>query len=78
VKNWITINEPSILAVFGYEFGIAPPLRCSHPAGKSCPAGGNSSTEPYIVSHNIILAHATAVRLYREKYQVSTIAIHHH
>ncbi|GMY15068.1 beta-glucosidase [Fagus crenata] len=69
VKNWNTINEPSILAVFGYEFGIAPPLRCPHPAGKSCPAGGNSSTEPYIVSHNIILAHATAVRLYREKYQ---------
>ncbi|KAK9995489.1 hypothetical protein SO802_020175 [Lithocarpus litseifolius] len=31
--------------------------------------GGNSSTEPYIVSHNIILAHAAAFRLYREKYQ---------
>ena len=64
VKNWMTFNEPSGMAGKGYEFGIAPPLRCSYPA-KPC-MGGNSSTEPYIVGHNIILAHAAAVRLYRE------------
>ncbi|PQP91809.1 beta-glucosidase 24 [Prunus yedoensis var. nudiflora] len=26
-------------------------------------------TEPYIVTHNLLLAHATAVKLYREKFQ---------
>lgn len=31
--------------------------------------GGNSSTEPYIVSHHVILAHATVVKTYRDKYQ---------
>ncbi|KAL6280949.1 hypothetical protein ACE6H2_017830 [Prunus campanulata] len=34
-----------------------------------CNFGGNSSTEPYIVAHNVILAHATVAKLYREKYQ---------
>ncbi|XP_004301037.1 PREDICTED: beta-glucosidase 27-like [Fragaria vesca subsp. vesca] len=33
--------------------------------------GCNSSTEAYIVSHNLILSHATAVKLYREKFQVT-------
>ncbi|KAK9926682.1 hypothetical protein M0R45_023897 [Rubus argutus] len=84
VKNWFTINEPTVLAVYGYEVGIAPPGKCSLkegvcvigspenclvPAGP-CDFGGDSSTEPYIVAHNLILAHATAVKLYKEKYQV--------
>ncbi|KAM7265065.1 hypothetical protein ACFE04_002748 [Oxalis oulophora] len=30
---------------------------------------GNSATEPYIVTHHQLLAHATAVQLYRRKYQ---------
>ncbi|KAM7476680.1 hypothetical protein LguiB_023923 [Lonicera macranthoides] len=30
---------------------------------------GNSGTEPYIVSHNLLLSHAAAVKVYREKYQ---------
>lgn len=38
-----------------------------------CNFGGNSSTEPYIAAHHIILAHATAVKLYRERYQVKLI-----
>lgn len=33
------------------------------------PKRGNASTEPYIVSHHQLLAHAAAVKLYREKYQ---------
>ncbi|KAB2609159.1 beta-glucosidase 24-like [Pyrus ussuriensis x Pyrus communis] len=85
VKHWFTINEPSSLAVYGYEIGIAPPGRCSLPEGQcglgapppgTCivPAGpcfgGNSSTEPYIAAHNLILAHAAVAKLYREKYQV--------
>ena len=31
--------------------------------------GGNSSTEPYIVSHHLILSHAKAVQTYKTKYQ---------
>ncbi|PQQ00081.1 beta-glucosidase 24-like [Prunus yedoensis var. nudiflora] len=30
---------------------------------------GNSATEPYIVSHNLLVAHATVVELHREKFQ---------
>lgn len=69
VKNWITINEP-LVVIFGYDLGRGAPGRCSLPPPFGpCPAG-NSSTEPYIVSHNFILAHATAAKLYKEKYQV--------
>ncbi|KAI6702998.1 hypothetical protein NL676_012134 [Syzygium grande] len=67
VKKWTTINEPLMVALFGYDTGFGPPGRCSDPPG-ACP-GGNSSTEPYIVSHNLILAHAAAVKLYRENFQ---------
>ncbi|KAB2633191.1 beta-glucosidase 13-like [Pyrus ussuriensis x Pyrus communis] len=83
VKHWFTINEPNILAQFGYELGISPPGRCSLPSTLCalgspvkcfetvgpCKFGGNSSTEPYTAAHNIILAHATVVKLYKEKYQ---------
>jgi hypothetical protein len=51
---------------FGYAVGTTPPGRCSDP---TC-LGGNSGTEPYIVSHNLILAHAKVVHLYKTKYQV--------
>ncbi|KAL3748052.1 hypothetical protein ACJRO7_009299 [Eucalyptus globulus] len=67
VKKWITLNEPLMIAQLGYDYGIGPPGRCSLPAFE-CPAG-NSSTEPYVVSHNLILAHAAAARLYKEKFQ---------
>ncbi|CAN6713650.1 unnamed protein product [Malus baccata var. baccata] len=83
VKHWFTINEPNILAQYGYELGISPPGRCSLPSTLCalgspvkcfetvgpCKFGGNSSTEPYVAAHNIILAHATVVKLYKEKYQ---------
>ncbi|XP_071940374.1 beta-glucosidase 24-like [Coffea arabica] len=35
------------------------------------PKQGNAATEPYIVSHHQLLAHAAAVQLYRQKYQRS-------
>ncbi|KAJ9140194.1 hypothetical protein P3X46_030870 [Hevea brasiliensis] len=66
VKNWITINEPLMISQLGFDLGIAPPGRCSDRA--TCEAG-NSSTEPYIVTHNLLLAHAATARLYRDKYQ---------
>ncbi|OWM65481.1 hypothetical protein CDL15_Pgr009071 [Punica granatum] len=67
VKHWITINEPLIIAQFGYDLGLAAPGRCSVPPN-ACPAG-NSSTEPYIVTHNALLAHAAAAGLYKDKFQ---------
>lgn len=65
VKKWFTINEPLIIAEFGHASAMVPPLRCSDRT--KCVAG-NSSTEPYIVSHNLLLAHATVVRLYKQKF----------
>ncbi|ERM98127.1 hypothetical protein AMTR_s00095p00053110 [Amborella trichopoda] len=69
VKNWMTFNEPRVVAALGYDNGIFAPGRCSAPFG-NCTAG-NSTTEPYIVAHNLILSHASAVKRYREKYQAT-------
>ncbi|TVU03888.1 hypothetical protein EJB05_50561 [Eragrostis curvula] len=68
VKHWTTLNEPNIEPLGGYDLGFLPPRRCSSPFGDNC-AGGNSTTEPYIVGHHLLLAHASAVSLYRDKYQ---------
>ncbi|XP_059651811.1 beta-glucosidase 24-like [Cornus florida] len=38
----------------------------------NCPVKGDSGTEPYIVAHNILLAHARAVQLYKRNYQRSS------
>ncbi|AEE84549.1 beta glucosidase 2 [Arabidopsis thaliana] len=67
VKFWTTINEANIFTIGGYNDGITPPGRCSSP-GRNC-SSGNSSTEPYIVGHNLLLAHASASRLYKQKYK---------
>ena len=73
VKHWITINEPYVISYFGYDLGLAAPGRCSLPGPPGpCPAG-NSSTEPYIVAHNLLLAHTAAARLYKNKFQVRHI-----
>ncbi|KAM0838766.1 hypothetical protein ACQ4PT_060750 [Festuca glaucescens] len=68
VKHWVTVNEPNIEPIGGYDTGSQPPRRCSYPFGTNC-KGGNSSTEPYIAAHHLLLAHASAVSLYREKYK---------
>ncbi|GLT27928.1 hypothetical protein SLA2020_028930 [Shorea laevis] len=67
VKHWGTINEPNLFAAGGYAEGNWAPGRCSIYVG-NC-SEGNSATEPYIAVHNLILSHATAVQLYKEKYQ---------
>ncbi|CAA7029806.1 unnamed protein product [Microthlaspi erraticum] len=67
VKHWITLNEPNQQMILSYLEGIFPPSRCSMPYG-NC-SQGNSETEPFIAAHNMILAHAKAVQLYRTKYQ---------
>ncbi|WOK92907.1 beta-glucosidase 32 isoform X2 [Canna indica] len=69
VKYWITFNEPNIDPVLGHDLGIFPPGRCSSAFGLNC-TNGNSSSEPYIAAHNLLLSHASAASLYRQKYQV--------
>lgn len=67
VKYWFTLNEPLTYCLNGYTIGTHAPGRCSNYAG-NC-TSGNSATEPYIVAYHLILAHADAVKVYREKYK---------
>ncbi|ETS79834.1 hypothetical protein PFICI_07363 [Pestalotiopsis fici W106-1] len=62
VKRWITFNEPYIISIFGHHSGVLAPGRCAH-------VGTDTKTEPWLVGHTIILAHATAVRLYTADFQ---------
>eukprot|EP01127_Copromyxa_protea_P017949 TRINITY_DN5547_c0_g2_i2.p1 TRINITY_DN5547_c0_g2~~TRINITY_DN5547_c0_g2_i2.p1 ORF type:complete len:531 (+),score=63.39 TRINITY_DN5547_c0_g2_i2:31-1623(+) len=65
VKYWTTFNEPYVVAWLGYGDGIYAPGRCSD--RKICDQG-DSSTEPYLVAHNLLLSHARAVSVYRNFY----------
>jgi beta-glucosidase len=69
VKYWTTVNEGNVFASIGYDLGSLPPQRCSPSFQANC-SRGNSSTEPYLVAHHMLLAHASAARLYRKKYKV--------
>ncbi|KAK8956361.1 Beta-glucosidase 13 [Platanthera guangdongensis] len=75
VKLWISLNEPLTYCNGGYSLGLFAPGRCTPGltvGGQSfvCPAG-DSLTEPYIVGHNLLKAHAEVVKLYRENYQAT-------
>uniref|UniRef100_A0A7N2KL41 Beta-glucosidase 12-like n=1 Tax=Quercus lobata TaxID=97700 RepID=A0A7N2KL41_QUELO len=71
VKHWITLNEPWTFSNNGYAGGLLfAPGRCSAWQNLNC-TGGNSGTEPYLVTHNQLLAHAAAVEVYRKKYQAA-------
>ncbi|UOB17187.1 GH1 family beta-glucosidase [Abyssalbus ytuae] len=56
VKHWITFNEAWVVSILGYGQGVFAPGRISN-------------AEPYLAGHHILIAHAKAVKLYREKYQ---------
>ncbi|KAI0646480.1 beta-glucosidase 1A [Trametes meyenii] len=58
VKDWITHNEPWCISVLGYGTGAFAP-------------GHTGNTEHWIVAHNLIIAHAYAVKAYREEFQTS-------
>ncbi|CAI0397131.1 unnamed protein product [Linum tenue] len=66
VEKWITLNEPWTYVVKGFEEGVFAPGRCSDWVNRACQAG-DSAVEPYRVAHHLLLAHAEAVKLYREK-----------
>jgi len=68
VKKWITFNEPLTFTHLGYGTGTHAPGRCSDRT--QCSAG-NSSTEPYIATHHVLLSHAAAVQIYRSQYQTT-------
>ncbi|PKU64404.1 receptor-like protein kinase HSL1 [Dendrobium catenatum] len=58
VKSLLKFNEPRVVAALEYDNGIFAPGRCT-----SCTVGGNSTTEPYIIAHNLILLHTTAEKV---------------
>ncbi|KAK0229748.1 glycoside hydrolase family 1 protein [Armillaria nabsnona] len=66
VKHWLTVNEPWCISILGYGRGVFAPGRSSDRARS---AEGDSSSEPWIVGHNVLLSHASAVRLYREEFK---------
>ncbi|XP_052728900.1 beta-glucosidase 11 isoform X2 [Vigna angularis] len=68
VKYWTTVNEVNIIILMGYDVGLGPPQRCSPNLIMKC-SRGNSSTEPYLAAHHMLLAHASAARVYKKKYQ---------
>nr|WNF20694.1 strictosidine beta-d-glucosidase 1 [Mitragyna speciosa] len=49
----------------------ALPSRCSPWQSQSISSNGNPGTEPYVVTHNQLLAHAAAVELYKSNFQKS-------
>ncbi|CAK9145941.1 unnamed protein product [Ilex paraguariensis] len=56
------------IVINAYDSGDFAPGRCSSWISPNC-TGGNSSTEPYTVAHHQLIAHAAAVKLYKDKYQ---------
>jgi len=64
-KYWITFNEPWCSSILGYNTGLFAP---GHTSDRSKSKIGDSSREPWIVGHNILLAHAHAVKIYREEF----------
>ncbi|KAL3482324.1 hypothetical protein BJX99DRAFT_242992 [Aspergillus californicus] len=66
VRHWITINEPGVYSLAGYAAGVHAPARSSY---RDLNDEGDSSTEPFIVGHTELIAHAHASRLYRDEFQ---------
>ncbi|MCO5559790.1 hypothetical protein L7F22_013394 [Adiantum nelumboides] len=71
VKHWMTFDEGNDFLPWAYAGTYCPPGRCTVGASLYNCSAGNSSTEPYIAGHNMLLAHAAAVELYRKDYQPS-------
>ena len=66
VKHWITFNEPWCSSILGYSTGLFAP---GHTSDRSKSKVGDSSREPWIVGHNLLLAHGSAVKVYREEFK---------
>ncbi|KAF2656908.1 glycoside hydrolase family 1 protein [Lophiostoma macrostomum CBS 122681] len=66
VKYWITFNEPWCSSILGYSTGLFAPGRTSD---RTKSAEGDSSTEPWIAGHSFLIAHAAAVKVYRDEFK---------
>ncbi|CAL9220137.1 unnamed protein product [Arabidopsis halleri] len=66
VKNWVTFNEPWVFSRAGYDEGKKAPGRCSKYQNEFCD-DGRSGYEAYLVSHNLLISHAEAVYIFRNK-----------
>ncbi|KAH8082758.1 glycoside hydrolase superfamily [Filobasidium floriforme] len=66
VRDWFTINEPNVFSMMGYLFGSHAPGRTSN---REKSAEGDSQREPFLVGHNLLLSHASAVKSYREEFK---------
>ncbi|CAA2938173.1 beta-glucosidase-like [Olea europaea subsp. europaea] len=58
-------QDPGIISLINF------PIHRSRSGTPIPTKDGNPGTEPYIVAHNLILAHANAVDIYRKKYQAT-------
>ncbi|KAL2754649.1 glycoside hydrolase family 1 protein [Sodiomyces alcalophilus JCM 7366] len=67
-KNWITFNEPWCSAILGYNVGGFAPGRTSD---RDVSPEGDSATEPWIVGHNLLVAHGRAVKVYRDEFKAA-------
>ncbi|KAH8653374.1 beta-glucosidase-like protein [Xylariales sp. PMI_506] len=65
-KNWITFNEPFCSCVLGYNSGYFAP---GHTSDRTKSPVGDSSREPWITGHNILVAHGRAVKVYRDEFK---------
>ncbi|MCO5570409.1 hypothetical protein L7F22_024130 [Adiantum nelumboides] len=72
VKYWVTLDEPNDYVTLAYASTQSPPGRCTPGYGLygNCTVG-NSSTEPYLVAHNFLLAHSAVAKLYKNTYQAA-------
>ena len=66
VKFWITFNEPWCSSILGFNTGLHAPGRTSD---RTKSPEGDSSTEPWIVGHSLLIAHGAAVKAYRDDFQ---------
>ncbi|KAH8815651.1 glycoside hydrolase superfamily [Xylogone sp. PMI_703] len=66
VKHWITFNEPWCSSILGYNTGLFAP---GHTSDRSKSPVGDSSREAWQVGHNLLLAHGSAVKIYREEFK---------
>ncbi|KUI65446.1 Beta-glucosidase 1B [Cytospora mali] len=65
-KHWITFNEPWCSSILGYSTGYFAP---GHTSDRARSAVGDSSREPWLVGHNLLLAHGRAVKVYRGEFK---------
>ncbi|KAF4498942.1 beta-glucosidase [Fusarium agapanthi] len=66
VKHWITYNEPGVYSLAGYAAGVHAPGRSSFRDRNEV---GDSSTEPFIVSHTELVSHAYVADMYKRDFK---------